>query len=737
MKSFILLCSAAVLVPVATPAMAQDAAPSSPKVADGEIIVTATRNETLASKTPIALTAMSGDDLLKSGVTDPTNLAEDVPNLSIDRGNGLQITIRGITSSDGTEKGDPSAAFMLDGIYIARPQAQEVSFFDVNRVEVLRGPQGTLFGRNTTAGLINVISNHPTDRLEGSLDASYGSYNATNITGVLNVPVNDAIAVRGAVNYDRRDNYYKAGEALTSDIDPYKNNVAGRLSASFDMGPAQLLIVGDYSKIKGKTLGSVPVSNLYSDYSDAGVNPTYDPIGDNSAVRTSNIPYSDNLNRDNESWGVMADFSYDFGPLQLNYLGSHREFDRREELFTGRDDASAAYRSNANAQFKQDSHELRFSTTGSGPLSLQFGGYYFKESGFMKYYIYGLLSPDEGTPGYVFGFPQRDVQSESYAAFSQATYAIIPELRLTAGVRYSHDKKSRLGATVICGSVACDGEGDSQTVNDASRSFSKVTWRAGLDYDLDDRTLLYATVSTGYKAGGFNDGCEEGTGSGCTLTADALYYNPETLTSYEAGVKTRLLDNMLRLNLTAFHYDFKGIQLSQLSEICGGPCQVTTNAGQAKVDGVELETTLTPASNTKVNFSASWLNARYTDFKPNPDVSWAGYKLDRSPDWTLTGGITQGFDLDNGGKIELGVTTRFVDHYTIAALGTLNQFEQPSYTKTDLQVTYNAPNDVYYVQGFVRNLEDSLIVTGAGSSTYGTVVLADPRTYGVRAGVRF
>ena len=228
-----------------------------------------------------------------------------------------------------------------------------------------------------------------------------------------------------------------------------------------------------------------------------------------------------------------------------------------------------------------------------------------------------------------------------------------------------------------------------------------------------------------------------GTGTGCTLTASALYYNPETLASYEVGLKTHLLDNMLRLNLAVFHYDFNGIQLSQLSEICGGPCQVTTNAGQAKVDGVELEATLTPATNTKIDLSASWLNARYTDFNPNPDVSWAGYKLDRSPEWTVTAGITQGFDLNNGGKIELGVTTRLVNDYLMTALGTLNQFKQPSYTKTDLQVTYSAPNDTYYVQGFVRNLEDALIVTGASSGTYGSVTLADPRTYGVRAGLRF
>ncbi len=158
------------------------------------------------------------------------------------------------------------------------------------------------------------------------------------------------------------------------------------------------------------------------------------------------------------------------------------------------------------------------------------------------------------------------------------------------------------------------------------------------------------------------------------MTANALYYNPETITSYEAGLKTRLVGNALRVNLSAFHYDFKGIQLSQLSTICGGPCQVTTNAGKAKVDGVELETVANPGPNTRFDASASWLNARYTDFFPTPTVSFAGRKLDRSPEWTVTAGITQTIPLAGGGDIQAAARTRLSDSYYLAALGTLNQF---------------------------------------------------------------
>jgi iron complex outermembrane receptor protein len=177
--------------------------------ADSDIIVTATRESTLLSKTPVAITAISGDGLRSKGIANPANLGEQVPNLSIDRTNGLQITIRGVTSTDGTEKGNPSAAFLLDGIYIARPQEADVSFLDINHIEVLKGPQGT-YGRNTTAGVINVITNKPQfGKLSAGLNLGYGNYNAINADGFVNAQATDWAAFRLSVNYDSRDTYIK------------------------------------------------------------------------------------------------------------------------------------------------------------------------------------------------------------------------------------------------------------------------------------------------------------------------------------------------------------------------------------------------------------------------------------------------------------------------------------------------------------------------------------------------
>ena len=751
------LLSAAVF---AMPAVAQaapaaaDAATDKAQPAAGDIVVTANRVETLASKTPVTLTAVSGRGLINAGVTNPTTLSEMVPNLSIDRVGGLQITIRGVTSTDGTEKGDPSAAFMIDGIYIARPQAQEVSFYDLARVEVLRGPQGTLFGRNTTAGVVNVITSKPKLGVtEGSIDAAYGNYDTRQATGVINLPVNKAVAVRLAANYDYRNNFIHAGTGVTSPLNPGKDNVSVRGSALVDLGRGQFVLTGDYSTMKGSTVGSVMLSEFFTNPNITGVDPAYIAGGKSANTLLSlNVPLwltgpsahdstlpvnsSTALRAHDSTWGIKADLGYDLGAVTLNYLGAYRGFNRYEPGAVVAGGALAAPALNTG-DYWQTSHELRFSTNGNGPLKAQAGAYYFYERSHTTTFGYGLISSTPGIPGYIFGYPEGPTFAQSYAFFGQATYSLTDSLRLTGGVRYSHDHKSRTGVEQVCGDTACDGPYDSLTPGYANRSFAKTTWRAGLDYDVNQSTLLYGVVSTGYKAGGFNDGCQTGTGAGCALTASQLYYEPETLTAYEAGLKTRFADNVVRLNLAAFHYDYSNIQLSQAVSGGGGLTLLTTNAGRAKVDGVEAEGAIVPAKDSRFDFSLAWLNARYTSFVPSPGDDWAGRKLDRSPNVVFTAGYTQTFQLPNSGNIQAGVHVRVSDGYVLAALNTLNQFHVPGYSKTDATLTYNAPGQRWYIQGFIKNIENTVVVTQAYSGFFASLATADPRTFGARIGAKF
>jgi iron complex outermembrane recepter protein len=727
----------------ASPATAQ-----TPEADSGDIVVTATRSESLLSKTPIAMTAIAGAELVQSGISNPTQLEESVPNLSIVRGNGLQITIRGVTSTDGTEKGDPSAAFLLDGIYLARPQAQEVSFFDIERVEVLRGPQGTLFGRNSTAGVVHVISTRPKFEFGASLDATYGNFDTINATAAVNVPLGDTFALRVAGNIDQRDNFIIDGNAADGiSLDPFKKNVSLRVSALFKPTDAlSVLVIGDYSTIKGNPTNALLTSNFYNNIVTGAratferpnfINPTSE-AGRLLAVRQSQQAF-----RDTREKGVMGEINYDFGPATLTYLGSYRETDRKE--FSNF--RAGLFQTDFIGKYWQTSHEVRLAVGGDGPLQAQVGGYYFKERSGIAFFLNNLLGPNTR-----FGFPQDPTIADNKSAFGQATYEIADNFKLTAGVRYSRDLKSRVGNTVLDTYTNVVNSSNIGTFvsraifqnNNASRNFSKVTWRAGVDYD-SPLGLVFASVSTGYKAGGFNDGCEapavgQPNPQSCALSADSLYYDPETLTSYEAGFKFRFGPEF-RLNGTIFQYDYKGLQLSQLGNCAPAgqppaPCQVTTNAAVAKVNGVELDALLQPTDNFTIRLAINYLNARYSDFSPVPTVNLSGFPLSRSPKWSWNAGVNYAVPIGEG-QLVADASIRSRSSYELTDLAAYAYFQQPAHTKTDLSLTYKAPENKYYIAAFAENLENDVVVTSVTTGANGSLTFGDPRTYGIRAGFKF
>jgi iron complex outermembrane receptor protein len=323
------MCGAAVAVALcADAAMAQQAAPApTPTPSNGDIVVTATRQSTLLSKTPVAMTAVTGEGLRSAGVTDARALAQVTPNLAItESGDGLRIAIRGVTSTDGTEKGDPSAAFLLDGIYIARSQDQQGSFYDVSQVEVLRGPQGTLYGRNTTAGVVNVQSNRPKAKWEGSFDAKYGNLNSQNFTGMINAPVSDTLGVRLAMNYDRQDNNLRESVSNPQySINPGRKLFSTRLSFGGDLGKLHFVVRGDYSIQRGTMTNVVPLSNVFSNTGTVGQDPTYRSSQSGTAMRT--LPYGQTY--PSYKWytnkGIMGEATYALGnSVDVTYLGSYR-----------------------------------------------------------------------------------------------------------------------------------------------------------------------------------------------------------------------------------------------------------------------------------------------------------------------------------------------------------------------------------------------------------------------------
>ncbi len=762
MKRTFLACTASLFALTATPVLAQAAAD---EPADGDIIVTATRETTLLSKTPIAITAISAEGLRDSGITDARSLNEFVPNLAIsENGDAARISIRGVTSTDLTEKGDPSAAFLLDGIYIARPIEVLTSFYDLERVEVLRGPQGTLYGRNTTAGVINVISARPKGEFAASAEGAYGNLGSYKGTAMINVPIGAEIGVRAAVNFDRQDSPIILPANATQSINPFRNNISGRLSVGGKLGDNfDFVIRGDYTKSKGGIFNTVPLSNFYP----GGLTSTVDPVYVNSSPRAQRfqsnaLGFPDRKN--NEFKGIMGEFTYDFGTVALTYLGSYRE-SKRDDVRNFQLNLGPTPVNNPAfffGDFKQNSHELRLAFGQGQRLHGQVGGYLFNEKSFIELNIGNPLSgivasnPVTGVPNFNaigFAFPQGPTKAKSRAAFATVTFDVTDDLHLTGGIRHTKDDKSRVGATILdfnsvansfCGAIRC-------VLNDniAFGKYKKTTWKVGVDYDAPNLGLVYASVSTGYKAGGFNDGClTTSGGAGCSLTTAQLFFNPETLTAYEAGFKFRFADNALRLSGSIFHYDYSDLQLSQIVTV-PVPATRIRNAGVAKVDGIELEAVLTPSDNDRVDLGFTYIDARYTSFIARASapavgatpavtqVSFAGRQLDQAPKYTASAGYTHIFPLGNGGKVEAGVRIRLSAEYYLQDLNNLSQFRQPSFTKTGATLTYKAAEDRFFVQGFVQNIENSITIASAASGLGTTATIEEPRTYGVRAGFKF
>ena len=834
MKRIALVTCASVLALAATPAMAQDAQKPAETQQDKQdnniagtqdIVVTATHEKTLLSKTPIALTAITGTSLRDTGIASPTNLGEQVPGLSIDRTNGLQITIRGVTSTDGTEKGNPSAAFLLDGIYIARPQEADISFFDVNHVEVLKGPQGTLYGRNTTAGVINVITNKPDfDGMQVAGNVSYGNYKAFAADGYVNLPVNDWAAFRVSASYDTRDSYTKGVAGDPNHNNNFRTNASIRLQGLFKLGDSgDLLLRGSYSKLHGSRDSSLPTSNFFTISPGATAtdqrSAVWAPIGSTSQALTTTLPdasyttpltYFNPINKTTYTSGISAlgygggyqgttkpdindvaynldaELNYDFGPVKFTYLGSIRQYSAKEtrNVLIGTNLPGTF-----NGDYTQQSHELRLASSGDGPLKIQGGLYYFREESHIAFYIYNLAPFAFGNT-FIYGFPQHTV-SATKGAFTQATYKVTDHLRLTAGVRYTHDDLSRYGHTVhinslggqplVGGLYSIDpntpaapggptvGSGRS-FVNDGTLIGNKATWRVGFDADVASG-LLYGSIASGYKEGGFGDGCSTGDvgqslvsaqGERCDYSTKdangklvygdqhAIYYQPETLVDYELGFRGRIAPGV-RVDTNLFYYDYKNLQLSAIIPVNGALQTVTTNAGKASVLGWEFETQLNPVRNLNLVLGLDLTNGHYRQFCPSGLTStgacganakgqladYAGQKLDRTPSTVFYARANYVVPVGDG-DLDLAVGTRVSSAYYVTIFGDNGSYwlrlRTPSQSKTQASMTYNAPGDTWYLSAFVKNIENHVsLVTGSASS----VTMSDPRTFGVRAGFKF
>jgi iron complex outermembrane recepter protein len=715
----------------------------------GEVVVTAQRTRSTEVKTPIAMDVIGGEQLARQGLVTVNDLNGHAQNLNVQENyNGVQFTIRGVTNSNGSTLNDPAVAFMLDGIYIPRQTTpMYLGFYDVARVEVLRGPQGTLWGRNTTAGVVNVITNTPSlTSFELRGVASVGNYGATNDQLVANVPINDRFAVRAAVAYDRRESYLNKTSTDPFNMDPAKENFSGRLSALWEVSDdVTLNVKADYANMSNVFFSWVPATNFFRRPTTPDPvyniqNPIYYDGGTTAQLSTNSFRQYDQYGTSAQTWGISPQLDWDFGPLQMTYLSSFRE--QHEHYVYGVPLTPTYAMPNIYVSSDQvNSQELRFATGGAGPLQAQFGLYYFREalrdnwsiSDFPRILNFGYLELGSN--------PQIN---RSWAVFAQGTYSVRPSLRLTLGLRQSHDEKEYFSQSIRNLAPAPNPATNFVTPSFATVDSSKLTGRAGVEYDAAEHTMIYGTVSTGYKAGGVNSGCLQGTsrnGIQCSgsiaLPASVLFYEPETVTSYEAGIKSRFAEGRLYVTADAFRYDYKNQQLATVQLVSGLYIQATANASKATVNGVELKGNWLPNARNEIGLGLTWLDAEYGDYFPlgqgNPP-NYKGRSLDNSPKYTVNLGYTYRQPLSNGGGIELSAHSYYSDGYVVSVVTIPTQFQQPSYHITDVSAMYLSSGDRWYLQAYAKNLENEIVVVTANTNL---VVPSAPLTYGLRAGFHF
>ena len=709
-----------------------------------EVLVTAQRTPQLADRIPVAVSVVSGDTLADDGIDRPSDLARRLPNVSLDgAADGLKITIRGVTSSDTTEKGDPSAAFMLDGIYIARPQSQDVDLLDVERVEVLRGPQGTLYGRNATAGVVNVISRQPTQVPGGAVGFEFGNYNLRREDAMLNVPVNDSLALRAALSRTTRDSFLENGQGTGHALGLDRDNRAARLSAKWQVNrDASLLLRYDLNIDHGNPDNTVQDGNFYSGVASGA------PVATNAstAARLTNrfVPLNATPAqgyRERRTSGLQADLTWNLGAGTLYYLGSRRHFD--DDFLTNyyyrvAPTLALGVRENFTGAYTQDSHELRLATDASSVLSGQVGLYYFHEASDV---VYGFRDLEPlGLPPY-YMFPHGPNTARSRAVLGQGTWRVTDAMRLTLGARATSDHKSRVGSTNFQQTATFNPATDLRQLNAAQVSTSKTTWRIGADYDAVPGTLLYGAVSTGYKAGGFNDGCLAGKMAlsiACpaaqAVPASTLLYRPETLTAFEAGVKTRFWQRRASLNLAAFRYHYDNLQLSGVAIVQNTPRYVTSNAGKASVTGVEADGQARLSPDDTLSYALTLQDAHYVSYSPDGVHAWDGHDLDRAPHRTLMLGIDHRFGSD-AGELTAGISMRASGASVIAVPSQLLTYRIAGYTRSDLTLRWQPVGAPWNVLLRVHNLERA--VRPIAIDSFGMVVPSDPRTVSARLAYRF
>ncbi|WP_343527482.1 TonB-dependent receptor [Sphingomonas sp.] len=669
--------------------------------APDDIVVTAQKREGTLQTTPIAMSVLGTQELRDQGVHDLATLSRAAPDLNFRQATGQAVlTIRGISSSDTSDVGDPAVTVSKDGVVSNRPYALGATLYDLSRVEVLRGPQGTLTGRSAVGGAINLISAEPQKTQEGYAAIGLGDYGAVNAEAMANVPLSDRVQVRLA-GMTRYNNGYRSIAPFGRADDDVSQS--GRMTIAAQPGDRlKLSATVEYTHLGGIGQAQQYLPLVYA--SNGAVVHAMPPIPSYSTFAVGAKPH---LNAADLATRWRADYAFD--GATLTYIGGYERIDYRQGYFSALA-ASSTY--NYNERPVTWNQELRLASTASGPLTWLVGGSFFNEENTLFNYT---LRPSRVTGLMVRGntYDYRTT-SRSLAGFGSVSIEVAPGLKLTGGLRYSDDRKQRDGFTYTA-NIAVDPVTYTPLSAAGYGHWSKVTYDAKAEWQVTPGHLAYAKFDTGYKPGGYTN---------------VNTYGPETVSAWELGSKNQFADGRVRFNVAAFYQDYRNQQLTQSVTVGDRVFQQVLNAGRSTIWGIEPELTTDITGLGRLDASVQYLHARLKDFV-NLGVQYAGNTLPQAPDWSLTLGYRRGVAL-GGGTLTLDARSRMQGR-SYLDFTNYGEQTQAGYTMTSVNLSF-APNERrWQIEAFIRNIENRQVLQEAAVNTYARSYrfsYGAPRTFG-------
>ena len=705
-KIFLIATCAHVLPLTAAYGAAPPAAADQSDMQVEEITVTAQRRTEASQNVPVSMAVVTESMSKALGVTDTSSLQVAVPGLEFTRAlNNATPSLRGIGSNPSAAAGDESAvATYIDGVYITSPAATLFSFNSIKQIEVLKGPQGTLFGRNATGGVLQVITRDPESTPSGDFNIGYGRFDTVTTNLYATTGIGTRVAADIAVHYEKQHDGW--GRNLTTGGDAFKGDeIAVRSKWVFTPGDrTKITLAGDYSNTRsdiGVAYHAAPGSLMqdgqttYTGFYEIAENP-------GNYVKTS-------------QGGVSLKVEHELNWANFVSISSYRRVDTFVSYDSDQTPQPITYITIKTPGDTATQELQLLSPTGSA-IEWIGGLYYFHD---IAKYDPLTIAGSSIAPLSGISITNKQVSS-SYAAYGQATATILPDTRLTLGVRYTLDKRHAVG--VLDSNFGVLGGGDDKA------KFPKVTYKAALDHKITPGILAFASYSRGFKSGVFN-----------LVAPGSAPVKPEVLDAFEIGVKSDLFNRAVRLNLAAYYYQFKNLQVSVIQ----GTTTSLINAAESRSKGVDADIQIVPIKNLRLMAAASYVDSTFKDFPgslittPNPaggdfvtTGNAAGNRTPRVPKWTTNLSAQYTIETDHGSFLLSGSY-----YYNDGVYWTVdNRVKNPSYHLVNASIEWRAPNGLS-VRLWGKNLLDQRYnISGEGSVVGDVFSPAAPTTFGATVG---